>query len=78
MACALARVVLSTIAPPAGLFPSIPSVPAQSATKFPDSDNLKLVDQARRNAVSKFLPPIPLPRTGQENSPPDIKQVGLD
>src|SRR5439155_7637447 len=67
-------VVLSMIAPVAGLLPSIPSVPAQSATKL-RSDKLKFVEHANRNAVSKFRPPIPLPFTGQANSPPEIRQT---
>ena len=70
IAVARSMVVLSTIAPAAGLLPSMPSVPAQSATVL---DTFR--DRVRRKAVSRFRPPMPLPRTGHANSPPEIKQA---
>src|SRR2546430_5823738 len=67
-------VVESTIAPAAGLLPSIPSVPAHSATKF-CGIGVSELRIASRNEVSRLRPPIPLPFTGQANSPPEIRQT---
>src|SRR5882724_3658314 len=69
IAVARSIVVLSTIAPAAGLFPSRPSVPAQNVT-VP-----KEIDLLRRSADSRLRPPVPLPWTGHANSPPEIKQT---
>ncbi len=64
---ARASVSPSATAPAAGLFPSIPSVPAlKIATLFPS------ILSTQASTKAEFLPPIPFPVTGELSSPSAI------
>src|SRR5438105_14223623 len=65
-------VVLSMIAPAAGLLPSMPSVPAQTATV---SDEMLFSDLASRKAESRLRTPIMLPWIGHANLLSDTTQT---